>query len=317
MLVSPIERFDIVPADSLFQTWRGHAPYAHRLAQVRTTLYDEHAGLTEAVAATPFAQFERACGPAQPVQKYQHVAPDALAMIMQIPAALRSPWLAALLIDHMTQFDARFAESRLNGEFALHYIDAFHRILDQIVADPGFAVITSDSFLKDLWLTRVVMIPAFAQLWWPRSGLAGRDLMKGGFDASRYVFGRCGGRRPFMEGHTHDPMARAYWNEAGWGQALRLAAMALPALPHIKGVFGTAWFYDPAIITVSPRIAFAQDLQMGRGACRLRVGSSPAAIANATATSPGRRARHQEGSYMPTDYTIIWSRGDLIRAYRD
>jgi len=64
-----------------------------------------------------------------------------------------------------------------------------------------------------------------------------------------------------------------------------VAAMALPALPEVKGVFGTAWFYDPAIRGISPRISFAQDLQVGRGACRFEIGSDPAAIANATATS--------------------------------
>jgi hypothetical protein len=118
-----------------------------------------------------------------------------------------------------------------------------------------------------------------------------------------------------MEGHTHDPMAKAYWNEHGWGEALRLAALALAALPRLRGVFGTAWFYDPAVKEVSPRLAFAQDLQVGRGAHRFKIGSNEAAIANATATSSERRRRFSEGSYVPTDYAIIWSRRDLASAY--
>lgn len=66
----------------------------------------------------------------------------------------------------------------------------------------------------------------------------------------------------------------------------RLAALALPPLSQVKGVFGSAWFCDPAIQTVSPRITFAQDLQVGQGAMRMKVGSNDMAIANATATSP-------------------------------
>ncbi len=159
------------------------------------------------------------------------------------------------------------------------------------------------------------MIPAFAQVWWPRSGLAARDVLRAGPSAAAYVFLRCGGRRPFLEGHTHDPVARAYWNEPGWGEALRLAALALPTLPQVRGAFGTAWFYDPAVKEVSPRISFAQDLQVGRGAFRLKVGSNEAAIANATATSAERRNRYRDGLYLPTDYSIIWSRKDLIAAY--
>ena len=112
-------------------------------------------------------------------------------------------------------------------------------------------------------------------------------------------------------------MARAYWNEAGWGEALRIAALALPALPKARGIFGTAWFYDPAILDVTPRISFAQDLQVGRGARRMRIGSNDAAIANATATSSSRRALYEEGRYIPADYAIIWSRKDLLAAWGD
>ena len=66
---------------------------------------------------------------------------------------------------------------------------------------------------------------------------------------------------------------------------------------------------------VSPRIAFAQDLQVGKGGYRIRIGSNAAAIANALATSAERRNRYQDGSYVPTDYAIVWSRRDLIAAY--
>ncbi len=159
------------------------------------------------------------------------------------------------------------------------------------------------------------MIPAFAQVWWPHSGLSAAAVLRRGPRAAAYVFLRCGGRAPFLEGHTHNPVAKAYWNEAGWGEALRLAALALPALPRARGVFGTAWFYDPAILEISPRIAFAQNLQVGHGAHRIMIGSNADAIANATATSAERRNRYQDGRYLPTDYAIIWSRNDLIAAY--
>jgi hypothetical protein len=131
-----------------------------------------------------------------------------------------------------------------------------------------------------------------------------------------YGFLTCGGRRPFFEGHTHDPMARIkYWNANGWFQALRLIALALPAFPKHKGAFGTAWFYDPAMATVSPNLLFASDLQVGKGAFRLRVGPNAAAHMNATATSAARRRLVEEGKYLPADYSIIWSRKSLLAAY--
>ncbi len=289
--------------------------YKVRLQAASGALAQMHPGLGEALVALPFAPFEAAHCSRNIVRRYNHVPAEAATLLASVPEGLRAPWLCALLIWHMSRFDEVFARTGLHNEFRLHYSDAFHRILDQIETAPSFAELDNDSFLKDLWIARVVMIPAFAQVWWPHSGLAAKRVFGAGPAAAAYVFLRCGGRRPLLEGHTHDPMAKAYWNEQGWGEALRLAALALPAMPRLRGVFGTAWFYDPAVKEVSPRLGFAQDLQVGRGAHRLKIGSNEAAIANATATSSERRRRYQDGAYLPTDYAVIWSRRDLASAY--
>lgn len=302
------------PIETLFPGWRGKEPIAPHLAHVSNKLHAETPELAEAIESLPFARFE-SCQPHLPVQRYTEVPQTAAALVAALPEAVRAPWLCALLLWHIGRFDTAFAASGLHEEFAGHYIDGFHRILDQIEKDPGFADLSRDSFLKDLWIARVVMIPAFAQIWWPRSGISARTVLQAGPRAIAYVLLGCGGRRPLLEGHTHDPMARAYWNAQGWAEALRLAALALPALPHVRGAFGTAWFYDPAVLEISPRIRFAQDLQVGQGAIRMKVGTNPAAVANATATSAERRNRYRDGSYLPTDYAILWSRRRLIRRY--
>lgn len=304
-----------VPAEALFPGWRGRQPYRHRLPAVADALAAADPRLAEAIAALPFAHFEAACAVRTPVFKYNKVPAEAAALVDGLAGELRPFWLCALLVWHIDRFERVFAATGLDPEFALHYADAFHRILDQIERDPAFADLSKDSFLKDLWLARAVMIPAFAQVWWPHSGLSAGAVLRRGWRGAAYVFLRCGGRAPFLEGHTHDPVAKAFWNEPGWREALRLAALALPALPRARGAFGTAWFYDPAILEISPRIAFAQQLQAGRGACRIRIGSNPGAIANATATSAERRNRYREGRYLPTDFALIWSRRDLIAAY--
>lgn len=317
MLMDPIQRARPVPADDLFPGWRGREDYRARLSAVHDALQRDNPELAQAIAAAPFEQFEALHGPRLPVFKYNRVPDAAAALVERLPEAIRPAWACALLIWHIGRFDQAFAASGLPDEFALHYVDSFHRMLDQIEKDASFANLSRDSFLKDLWLARAVMIPAFAQLWWPHSGISAAAVLRAGPVAVGRVFLGCGGRRPFLEGHTHDPMARAYWNEKGWGEALRLAALALPALPAARGVFGSAWFYDPEIMRLSPRIGFTQDLQLGHGAWRIRVGSNPDAIANATATSAERRNRFRDGSYLPTDYAMIWSRARLLAAYGD
>ncbi|PSJ37938.1 hypothetical protein [Allosphingosinicella deserti] len=304
-----------IPADTLFRKWRGRLPYRNRLAEVSQSLARAFPELGRAAGQLDFARFESASASLAPVFRYTDPGEEAMALWLSLPEPARAPWLCALMLSHIENFEAAFPRTGLAPEFALHYVDAFHRILDQIQADPGFADLRADRFLKDLWLVRLVMIPGFAQLWWPHSGLSAKTVLRAGPAAAAHVFLRCRGRAPMLEGHTHDPVAKAYWNEPGWREALRLAALALPALPHVRGVFGSAWFYDPAITRISPRIQFAQALQVDHGAFRMRIGSNESAIANATATSADRRARYEEGSYLPTDYAIIWSRDDLVRAY--
>lgn len=302
-------------AKSEFPKWRGDSDWRARARATKARLFAEHAGLPKAIAACPFEQFERISFAALPTS--YHRVPDELASFFAgVPAGEHQAYLCSLLLWLMEDFDRRFASSGLHAEFALHYADAFHRIVEQIDTDPSFADLAKDAFMKDLWLARVVMIPAFAQVWWPHSGLGLGDLLRAGPAALIYGFVTCGGRRPFFEGHTHDPMARIkYWNANGWFQALRLIALALPAFPKHKGAFGTAWFYDPAMATVSPNLLFASDLQVGKGAFRLRVGPNEAAHMNATATSASRRKLVAEGKYLPADYSIIWARRSLLAAY--
>ncbi len=308
-------RTEAIPAETLFPCWRGREPFAPRLPEVSAVLHARTPGLAQAIETLPFETFEAADRVTGLVHPYPRVPAEAAELLERVPHDLRAPWLCALLIWLMGRFEERFAASGLHEEFALHYADHFHRILDQITETPDFAELDADSFRKDLWIARVVMVPAFAQCWWPHAGLALRDVVRAGSKATANLFLRCGGRRPFLEGHTHDPVAKAYWNEPGWKEALRLAALALPAFPKARGVCGTAWFYDPAILEVTPRLGFAQQLQIGRGAFRFVIGSNEAAIRNATATSADRRTRYQDGSYVPTDYAVVWPRRAIIAAY--
>src|SRR5688500_11452039 len=142
----------VFPAEALFPTWRGNLPFAERVKPVADSLHAAHPGLSGVVEVLPFERFEAAWGPAGPSCKYTHVPGAAASLLDGIAEDLRSQWLCALLLWHAERFDSAFAATGLHSEFALHYGDTFHRLLDQIDKDPGFADLSSDSFLKDLWL---------------------------------------------------------------------------------------------------------------------------------------------------------------------
>lgn len=301
--------------EALFPLWRGRLSWRERAQNASARLHETFPGLAAVVRSHPFERFESIADGERGLT-YIHVPARIWAYMKSIPAAFHPAYLCALLLWQMDRFETRFPASGLDSEFALHYADSFNRMIDQITANPEFAALDRDAYLKDLWIARVVMVPALAQIWWPHSGLSLRQLTHGGVGALAHCFLRCGGRRPFLEGHTHDPMvSQRFWNAEGWAETLRLAALALSTLSHHKGAFSAAWYFDPAIQQVSPRLSFAAELQVGRGARRFRVGSNDAAIANATAKSMTRRSRHAAGTYTPTDYCIVWARGDLISTY--
>jgi len=299
----------------LFANWRGDLDWRDRVPATQDWLNQMFPALEAAERTHPFSRFEQVSD-AQKSHNYLALPTELLAFMRGIPLNLQAPYLCSLLLWHMGTFDERFSAAGLDSEFALHYADTFNRIIDDIKADPEFARIGRDTFLKDLWLARVVMIPAVAQVWWPRSGLSFRQLAGAGAATAARILLRTGGRRPFLEGHTHDRLvAQGYWSKEGWLEALRLAALALEAFRTHKGVFSTAWYFDPAMERISPHLSFTAELQLDRGARRFRVGSSPTAVANATAKSRSRRSLYFEGQYLPTNFCVCWARHDLLSAF--
>ena len=294
--------------------WRGSLLWRDRARKASEVLTEQVPALAHVIRAQPFsgldAHFIAHRG------HYAHLPKPSLAQMRGVPDSVRPAYLSSLLLWQMDQFEERFSASGLHPQFAPHYIDSFHRIIDQILTKPEQVEVSKDSFLKDLWITRVVMIPALAQVWWPHSGLSLRQLASGGIDALSYCFLRCGGRRPFLEGHTHDSMvAQGHWTAQGWSETLRLAALALSTLRRHRGVFSVAWYFDPEVARISPRLAFLADLYARSGPHRFRVGTNAATIANATAKSATRRRLYAAGSYLPTDYCVVWGRANLLSAH--
>jgi hypothetical protein len=288
----------------LFPSWRGGLAWEARAAE----LAEQYPARLAFAAIDERMRHERGHG--------YHLAPAVAAVLDEYAEEERRALIYALLLWQMVRFPRRFARSGLPEEFALHYADSFHRIMDGI-ADRSFPCDPrSDLVQKDLALTRLVLIPAVAQLLYPRSGVPLKPLLRWGPRSWRYVWRRCGGRSPFVEIHTHDPMAGAYFNAEGWEQCYRLTALLMRALPELRGLVGFSWFYDPALEGLSPRLGYLRHSPVSQGARLMPMGADEDSARLATATSPSRRAAYEAGSYRPRRYALIWSRADLLEHYR-
>lgn len=232
-----------------------------------------------------------------------------------VPQPVRDDYGRAFLVWAIARFHehdlAASFPSDFRGEFDLY----LGRVLNDIAAGAYAWGVETDVYAKDLAQAFTVLAPGGAQLIFERAGLGWREILRGGAGMAWFLARHCGGRAPFLEIHTHDPMAAARFNPAGWDQTYALCAQLAARDPGIRGLIGISWFYDPALAELSPRLAYLREVPVAGGARLLPMGSDQGSIDLATATSPTRRAAYAEGRYLPTRYAMIWPRRALIKAW--
>jgi hypothetical protein len=83
--------------------------------------------------------------------------------------------------------------------------------------------------------------------------------------------------------------------------------------PAVKGVFGSSWWFDPALDLISPNLTYLRALPTQFGARIFRSGSDDGAIGNSIKFSRERRQLYETGKYMPANYVMAWRRSDIIQ----
>jgi hypothetical protein len=191
-------------------------------------------------------------------------------------------------------------------------VTEYERILDEGSRRPLASRITDDRFRKDLELCRDGLVPVgiFIEEVWP--GLPDTVLNACAACNPPLDLVLEKGAHRWLEGHVFQPRTDEFSEEAS-EHALGLVADLLDANADLAGSFGITWYFDPALATVSPRIAYLHDQALRTGALIVRVGPDPSAVAGATATSKTRRLLYEQGTYTPTNYVGIWLRDPLIR----
>lgn len=254
---------------------------------------------------------------AQSVGRYDHykVFPKlAQAIVVQLSAAhgpdvvrrfLRAA-LCGAVQQTVTSERYRCLPPRTKANQARHLL----RIAQDQDVEADWLDLEQDLFQKEFGLASMRLYAAGSQLVDFRCGVPRSTVIKEGM-ASAFpkllTMMRLGGFRPWFQIHTHTFNLDAF-NEAGWEECYLCCAELYQVHPEVLGMFGSSWFYDPALTTVSPRLAYLRKTPCDNGAVLMFFVKAGEAIANATATSASRRSLYEEGKYMPTNYMLLWGR---------
>jgi hypothetical protein len=170
--------------------------------------------------------------------------------------------------------------------------------------------VAQDRFWKDLALCRGTLVPlgmtVVEPCWLPREVFAANAAASPPFpDWDRALRGR------WLEWHAFQ-RRRVEFSSANRVRMFGLLADLLEANPVFEGVWGASWYYDPAVAEVSPHLAYLREQPRAGGAWLFPLTSTPATVEMALATSRTRRRRHEEGSYVPSRYGLVWPRAEFI-----
>ncbi len=194
--------------------------------------------------------------------------------------------------------------------------DAVARMLGDLVASPDDTLdFHADPFVKDLGVVTLRLLALGAVTIEPRLRLPRRWIVQGGMRnlaAGATALARLGGSFPLYEMHAYHRHL-AEFTEPGWEAMYRRMAAIMVREPDVRGLYGGTWFWDPALETVSPRLAYLRRLPLAHGAVFARIPTVPDTYENALATSETRRRLHAEGKYEPRQFIMVWPRRAFLR----
>lgn len=175
---------------------------------------------------------------------------------------------------------------------------------------PEWLDVEHDLFHKEFGIATLRLYVAGAQLIDPRCGIPRSILFKGGAgtvpgNVAKLL--RLGGFRAYFQIHTHKFMLDTF-NAEGWNECYRCCAELYALHPEVRGMYGSSWFYDPALDVVSPRLFYLRAIPMAGGAELFFVEESGDALNNSLSTSPTRRKLYEEKKYSPKSYMLAWGR---------
>lgn len=264
------------------------------------------------------AKFLTAYSTVGDMEHYRHVPADAKAIVQTVGSSLGKDaaryFLRAAIGHGIVALVRSERLQKLPPRIARHHVKQLARIASSTSTDDESFDLTNDLFLKDFGLVALRLLAGAAQLLDVRCGVPRSMVWRGSVKRIPHNlarFWRLGGFRPLIQIHTH-LRNKEDFNEAGWNECYRCCADLYASHPRLLGMFGSSWFYDPALQQISPRLNYLREVPLEGGATLSFVERGGEAIGNALSTSASRRQLFDEGKYIPTSYMLIWDRQSQI-----
>ena len=221
-----------------------------------------------------------------------------------------------ILLDLIGNFLERTRKSE--HKFPASIINQFHinfqRILSEINSiDDEHYKPSNDLFLKDLGICRLKLIPVGPRLIESNCGYSRNILLSGGWNQFFkflyfFIFIERN-NNGFYQTHVHLSLVKHFNPEEIHESYLRIAELLI-LNPSVKGLFGASWYYDPALVKVSPHLAYLRTQQEENGAWVFY--SEPETSENPFSKSKKRKKMFEEGKYQPKIYLCIWPRKSIL-----
>lgn len=193
------------------------------------------------------------------------------------------------------------------------YLANYERILNRVESNIDANLHLSDDVLaKDLGLcTRRLFATGYAIVE-IRHSMARRTAMLGGLRQfvtylSMYYLSFYG-KGPFLSNHFHPELSSLFTPE-GRIHHFRLVATIMEWRPEFKALVGTAWFYDPELVEISPHLTYIREYPESNGAKFFR---ETLDLSGNALTSSKRRELHERGAYQPRSYKMVWKRDSML-----
>ena len=273
-------------------------------------------GELEARLGRPF-DFEGLRAAFQASRAPYNLAPEeAREVLEQHPPEAHSRCLKLALVQSLVRFGRerileRYPEC-IQREYRIHLGLAAKELKRR---PDSFYSLDRDILLKDLALLDERMLPGGAQLFEVRRGVPRRIFAAGGVaqaaSAATFFFPWAGALAPFFEMHT-DPRRMEDFSPEGWRRFYQCVAAMLRHRPEIRGVFGGAWWNDPAVAAISPHLGYLRETPLAHGARTFRYRSGPDVQQNALIHSAERQTAFDQGRYTPASFLLVWRRRDLL-----